>query len=159
MPLYALALFVVSATACGGESASEEKAPPKNPDELVTIASGLYGQVVFVGDLVVDGKSASNVVPNQEVFVYSGDAKLSAVAPAPGPLASAKTDAQGFYQLQIADGAYQVCAAAGSKAEPRTGVCTRFEVKGSRVRADYCRCMNESWRVDGAPAKSSSTAN
>lgn len=142
--------------ACGAETADDQDA---NPDEVVSISNGIYGQMVSYSDAAGDGASAKRV-RDHDVFIYADDAKLSAVAPAPAPLRSTKTTKGGFYEVELAPGAYQVCASSKNGAALLTGACARFEVKAaSRVRADYCLCMRSSWNVDGVRAQSSSTTD
>lgn len=140
--------------------------PPKSveevlsPERRVTVASGLYGLVQFAGDVVgSDGTLSSGGVADHDVYVYRGDTVLKAVEAAPLPVASAKTDKHGFYEIALEPGAWQVCAAWTNGGRMQTGECARFNVAANgRVRADYCLCMREAWTVDGEDAKSSSTS-
>lgn len=149
-------LGLLCLAACGADTADDQDA---NPDEVVSISSGIYGQMVSYSDAPGAGGSAKRV-RDHDVFIYADDAKLSAGAPAPAPLRSTKTTKGGFYEVELAPGPYQVCASSKNGAALLTGPCARFEVKAaSRVRADYCLCMRSSWNVDGVRAQSSSTTD
>lgn len=150
--------------ACGGETedtstAKTPEEPRKSPDDVATIATGVYGEVVTIGDQMVDGKIAGGVVPEHDVHIYAGDAVLSASSPAPAPLRAARTSKTGFFEMELPPGKYQVCASWINGGALLTGRCARVEVRAAeRVRADYCVCMVEQWSIGGTSAPSTSTS-
>ncbi len=126
-----LVILGLAAAACG-----RERSDPQ-PEDLVTIAHGLYGQAISVND-VGD--------PNEQYL--AGFAIDAFAAPTAGgalgaPQASTSTDARGFYQLELPAGAYVVCTSFGR--------CVLISLAdGELVRLDYEFGVGPGWSL-GTP--------
>lgn len=153
----AVVLALLALAACRGDAGVE-----RNPDVLVRIRSGLYGEMIAEGpDYVPPGsdasKSGDRPLPDRDVNVYGGDAVLSARQPPPPPLRTAKTGQTGFFEVELEAGRYQVCAPTRNGNNFYTGECARFEVGAqARVRGDYWSGRPSRWTIAGVRAEDSS---
>ncbi len=93
-------LALLALVACG----SERKTVDRHVEDLVTIAHGLYGQIITVNDV---GNTDEAYQPGFTVDVY---ALPSGVALGP-VLATATSGDRGFWELGLDAGDYVVCTA------------------------------------------------
>jgi len=104
--LGALAL-VVAVTGCGSSNSSNSSPSPADClERMPSMSSGIYGCVTSTDDVGTDLKP--QVFPDFTVEVF---AEQPPPTPEDGllPLASAKSDALGFYQLRLDPGSYSLC--------------------------------------------------
>jgi hypothetical protein len=128
-------------TPSGVPSLSATPAPPpsgETPVEIdrevegdLTIAQGLYGQTTSQSDMGHDNP-VRYFPMTVSVFTAKGDGK---------ELATARSDARGFYEIPLEPGAYRACTSFKR--------CTRFKVKpGQCVRLDYSFSIALGWSLE-----------
>lgn len=153
----AASLAFIALAACGSDAGVE-----KNPDVLVRIQGGLYGEMIAEGsDYIPPGTDSSNSadrpLADRDVNVYAGDAALSLRAPPPPPLRTARTGQTGFFEIELDAGRYRVCAPTRNGNNFYTGECAHFEVKAqARVRGDYWSGRPSRWTIAGVRAPDAS---
>ncbi len=109
---------------CGGRSVDP------HVEDLVTIRTGIYGQVTSVNDV---GDTDSDYVRDFGVDVF----QVPAATELGAPIAHTASAGRGFYQLEIEPADYVVCSAFRR--------CVRITVGDQPLRLDYEISVGPGW--------------
>jgi hypothetical protein len=120
LPLFWFLVGLNALAACG--------VVDRNVEPQRTITQGIYGQTTTAGDQLAPTENYDHDIA---LAIYDVDPFVSEAT----AITTRRTDAQGFYEADLAPGDYWICRTFGPGGRP--SCCTFSVTEGSTVRRDY----------------------